>query len=218
MGFIRDNFFGGNERRAADAQVAAGDSATIAVDNAQNFANDALAPFSDVGRQTAGDLIDSARGTPAADQAADFDAAAATPADSTFLDKLRERIATPPREAERGGFENLRDFISRGPEDDLERTEGFKQIQQSAAAGGRLGAGGTLRDLVRFNSSLNARRRGDRVSELLALNQAELGRNEEGALNRSRGIGELITGDATVRGARQERLGDLLSRVQVSSG
>ncbi len=37
---------------------------------------------------------------------------------------------------------------------DFLRNQGFEQIQESAAAGGRLGAGGTLKDLTRFNTEL----------------------------------------------------------------
>jgi len=37
---------------------------------------------------------------------------------------------------------------------DILRNQGFESIQESAAAGGRLGAGGTLKDLTQFNSDL----------------------------------------------------------------
>jgi len=37
---------------------------------------------------------------------------------------------------------------------DFLRNQGFERIEESAAAGGRLGAGGTLRDLTRFNTQL----------------------------------------------------------------
>lgn len=39
---------------------------------------------------------------------------------------------------------------------DFLRNEGFEQIQESAAARGRLGAGGTLKDLTRFNTDLTS--------------------------------------------------------------
>jgi len=39
---------------------------------------------------------------------------------------------------------------------DFLRQQGFEQIQESAAAQGRLGAGGTLQDLTRFNTQLGA--------------------------------------------------------------
>lgn len=39
---------------------------------------------------------------------------------------------------------------------DFLRKEGFEDIQESAAAGGRLGAGGTLRDLTQFNTDLTS--------------------------------------------------------------
>lgn len=37
---------------------------------------------------------------------------------------------------------------------DFLRNQGFERIEESAAAGGRLGAGGTLQDLTRFNTQL----------------------------------------------------------------
>lgn len=37
---------------------------------------------------------------------------------------------------------------------DILRNQGFEAIQESAAAGGRLGAGGTLKDLTQFNTDL----------------------------------------------------------------
>jgi len=37
---------------------------------------------------------------------------------------------------------------------DILRNQGFEQIQESAAAQGRLGAGGTLKDLTQFNTDL----------------------------------------------------------------
>jgi len=37
---------------------------------------------------------------------------------------------------------------------DILRNQGFEQIQESAAARGRLGAGGTLKDLTKFNTDL----------------------------------------------------------------
>ena len=39
---------------------------------------------------------------------------------------------------------------------DFLRKEGFEDIQESAAAGGRLGAGGTLKDLTQFNTDLTS--------------------------------------------------------------
>lgn len=46
------------------------------------------------------------------------------------------------------GLEEINPVVS------ILRDQGFEQIQETAAAGGRLGAGGTLQDLTQFNSDL----------------------------------------------------------------
>ena len=61
------------------------------------------------------------------------------------------------------------DFVSQGPETDFERTQGFEDIQQSAAASGKLNAGGTLGALTEFSAGVNERFRGNRFNELLSL-------------------------------------------------
>ena len=62
------------------------------------------------------------------------------------------------------GRDLLSDFLSNpnagldqiNPMVDFLRNQGFEQIQESAAAQGRLGAGGTLNDLVQFNTDLTS--------------------------------------------------------------
>ena len=61
------------------------------------------------------------------------------------------------------------------PDSDFERTEGFRAIQNSAAAGGKLQSGGTLKALTEFNTGLNERNRSRRTAELF--NLATLGAN-----------------------------------------
>lgn len=73
-----------------------------------------------------------------------------------------EERTEPFREAGLVGAEQLTSFLQ-DPTQQLEeinpivsflRDQGFEQIQESAAASGRLGAGGTLKDLTTFNTQL----------------------------------------------------------------
>lgn len=75
-----------------------------------------------------------------------------------------EERTEPFRQAGLAGAEQLTSFLQ-DPTQQLEqinpivsflRDQGFEQIQESAAARGRLGAGGTLQDLTRFNLDLSA--------------------------------------------------------------
>jgi hypothetical protein len=75
-----------------------------------------------------------------------------------------EERTEPFREVGLEGAEQLTSFLQ-DPTQQLEqinpvvsflRDQGFEQIQESAAARGRLGAGGTLQDLTRFNLDLAA--------------------------------------------------------------
>lgn len=59
--------------------------------------------------------------------------------------QLQNLLADPSQ-----GLEEINPIVS------FLRDEGFEQIQESAAAGGRLGAGGTLKDLTRFNLDLSS--------------------------------------------------------------
>ncbi len=58
-------------------------------------------------------------------------------------EQLQSLLADPSQ-----GLEEINPIV------DFLRGEGFEQIQESAAARGRLGAGGTLKDLTRFNTNL----------------------------------------------------------------
>jgi len=99
--------------------------------------------------------------------------------------------------ADETALTNLTSFIADGPETNLERSEGFGDIQASAAARGKLGSGGTLRDLVGFNNQLNERNRGNRLNELVtAFNASETARGNrfnENIVGRSSRLGELLT-------------------------
>lgn len=75
-----------------------------------------------------------------------------------------EERTEPFRQAGLEGAEQLTSFLQ-DPTQQLEeinpivsflRDQGFEQIQESAAARGRLGAGGTLEDLTRFNLDLSS--------------------------------------------------------------
>ena len=58
-------------------------------------------------------------------------------------EQLQNLLADPSQ-----GLEQINPIVS------FLRDQGFEQIQESAAAKGRLGAGGTLEDLTRFNTNL----------------------------------------------------------------
>ena len=62
-------------------------------------------------------------------------------------------IQTPGQE---GGIDPQSQIEEINPVLSFLRDEGFEDIQESAAARGRLGAGGTLKDLTRFNTQLGA--------------------------------------------------------------
>lgn len=73
-------------------------------------------------------------------------------------------LLAPFREFGLESMEGLRDLLFNpqagleqiAPVVDFLRKEGFEDIQESAAAGGRLGAGGTLKDLTQFNTDLTS--------------------------------------------------------------
>ena len=93
---------------------------------------------------------------------------------------------------------------------DFLRNEGFEQIQESAAAGGRLGAGGTLKDLTQFNTDLTStiipQLQNQRFNQLF--NTASLGANAaagqgSAALQTATNVGNLLgqKGQAQAQGA-----------------
>lgn len=53
------------------------------------------------------------------------------------------------------GFNAMMDLLAEGPDYELTRAEGFREIQNSAAAAGLLSSGGTLAELVKYNHMLN---------------------------------------------------------------
>jgi hypothetical protein len=153
MSWIKDTFFGGNEKKAAQAQIEQGDRAIDLQRETRDLARGDLAPFRGLGADIVNPLLD---------------------------------------------------FVKGGPETDLERTEGFGAIQKSAAAGGKLNAGGTLRDLVGFNNMLNERNRGNRFNELF--NLAVLGSNAASgqataAQNTGRNISDIMLGQGNAQAA-----------------
>jgi hypothetical protein len=118
---------------------------------------------------------------------------------------LRAREDLQPFRDLGGGIANtLLDFTKTGPETALERTEGFTQIENSAAAGGKLRSGGTLRGLTEFNSMLNSRNRAQRFNELF--NLATLGSNAASrqatnTIGSAMVQGDLITGAGNAKAA-----------------
>lgn len=98
-----------------------------------------------------------------------------------------EETLSPFVEQGVGAREDLQNFLDNpnqqldeiNPIVDFLQKEGFEQIQESAAAKGRLGAGGTLKDLTRFNTNLTStvipQLQNDRFNQLF--NTAALGQN-----------------------------------------
>lgn len=129
-----------------------------------------------------------------------------------------EERTEPFRQAGLVGAEQLTSFLQ-DPTQQLEeinpivsflRDQGFESIQETAAAGGRLGAGGTLADLTRFNTQLAStivpQLQNQRFNQLF--NVASLGANVAGGqgtagLQTAANIGNLqgVAGRAEAGGA-----------------
>lgn len=138
----------------------------------------------------------------AGEQQADSAAAAAAGLERADL-RAREDLQ-PFRDAGGAALNPLRDFVLGGPETELERTEGFTAIQNSAAAGGKLRSGGTLKALTEFNNMLNSRNRNMRFNELF--NLATLGSNaaarqSTNTLNTASQVGDYTTQGGNARAA-----------------
>ena len=106
--------------------------------------------------------------------------------------------------------ERLQGLDEINPVVDFLRNEGFEQIQESAAAGGRLGAGGTLKDLTQFNTDLTStiipQLQNQRFNQLF--NTASLGANAAAGqgtagLQTASNVGNLLgqKGQAQAQGA-----------------
>jgi hypothetical protein len=120
-----------------------------------------------------------------------------------------EERTDPFRELGLVGSEQLTSFLEDptqqlseiNPIVDFLRGQGFEQIQESAAARGRLGAGGTLKDLTQFNSDLTStvipQLQNQRFNQLF--NTASLGANVAAGqgtagLNTAANVGNLLGG------------------------
>jgi len=145
-----------------------------------------------------------------------------------------EERTEPFREAGLVGAEQLTSFLQ-DPTQQLEqinpivsflRDQGFEQIQESAAARGRLGAGGTLQDLTKFNLDLSAtvapQLQNQRFNQLF--NLSTLGANVAGGqgtagLQTASNIGNLLgsSGQATAGGI-QGTTGAILGGLQNVAG
>ncbi len=88
----------------------------------------------------------------------------------------------------------------------FERSQGFEDIQQSAAAGGKLRSGETLGALTEFSAGLNERFRNSRFNRLLQL--ANLGQTSAAGqanigVRTGENISSLLVGQGDVRAAGQ---------------
>lgn len=129
-----------------------------------------------------------------------------------------EERTEPFREVGLLGAEQLTSFLQ-DPTQQLEeinpvvaflRDQGFEQIQESAAAGGRLGAGGTLKDLTKFNLDLTStvvpQLQNQRFNQLF--NVAGLGANVAAgqgtaSLSTAANIGNLLGNIGTAKAGEQ---------------
>jgi hypothetical protein len=143
----------------------------------------------------------------ASSRAADTQAASA---DAAIAETRRSEEAATARLSPftRAGTEVLNPLLELAGTADptFERTQGFEDIQQSAAAGGKLRSGGTLRDLTEFNAGVNERFRGNRFNELLQI--ANLGQSSAAGqanvgIGAGRDVSSLITGRGDVTAAGQ---------------
>ncbi|MBL4651263.1 MAG: hypothetical protein JKY53_00150 [Flavobacteriales bacterium] len=86
------------------------------------------------------------------------------------------------------------------------RDQGFEAIQESAAAGGRLGAGGTLQDLTQFNTELAStvvpqlqNQRFNQLFNLLTVGESAAARTGTGLLQSSETVGNLLGNVGNIR-------------------
>jgi hypothetical protein len=114
-------------------------------------------------------------------------------------EQLQALLADPSQ-----GLEEINPIV------DFLRNEGFDQIQESAAAGGRLGAGGTLKDLTRFNSDLTStvvpqlqNQRFNQLFNVLGIGQNAAAGQGSAALQTGANVSNLLSqqGQAQAQGA-----------------
>jgi hypothetical protein len=107
---------------------------------------------------------------------------------------------------------------------DFLRNQGFEQIQESAAAGGRLGAGGTLKDLTEFNTQLAStvvpqlqQQRYNQLFNLLGLGANVTAGQGTAGMQTAGNVGNLMLGGAQARGAGDigftQGIGNALSQI-----
>lgn len=90
---------------------------------------------------------------------------------------------------------------------DILRNQGFEQIQESAASQGRLGAGGTLKDLTQFNTDLTTtvipqlqNQRFNQLFNVLGLGANTATGQGNAALNTSSNISNFLSNTGQARG------------------
>jgi hypothetical protein len=113
-----------------------------------------------------------------------------------------------------------------GPESDFERTQGFEKIQKSAAAGGKLRSGETLKGLTEFSSGLDTRNFNNRVNQLLSI--AGLGANSAAAqsgvdLNTGLAVADTQVGKgdalaSAIMGKKNARIGTINDLASIATG
>ena len=138
-------------RRASRAQERAAEQGIEATREGAAFAQSRLDPFSAGGQAVQDNLLNLL----GLQRVAGEEIITGVPKDpGSGLENITERgpdtfrNVTPEEQAQ-----NLSEI---NPIVDILRAQGFEQIQEQAAAQGRLSAGGTLQDLVRFNNDLSS--------------------------------------------------------------
>lgn len=129
--------------------------------------------------------------------------------------QARQDLA-PFRAAGESALNPLQDFISTPESTDLRRAEGFREIQNSAAARGKLGSGGTLTGLVQFNNMLNESKRQRRFNELF--NVAVMGSNAAAGQATATQQGAQIQGDLLTQAGNARAAGLVGGANAVSGG
>ena len=138
------------------------------------------------------------------------------------MEELRELLFNPT-----AGLDEINPIVS------ILRDQGFESIQESAAAGGRLGAGGTLKDLTQFNSDLTTtvipqlqNQRFNQLFNVVSMGQNAAAGQGTGILNTANNISNLqsdigrIKGDEAINQSNifTNALGNFAAQAGKSSG
>jgi len=140
-------------KKGAKAQTQAAETGVAEQRAARESFEARTQPFADIGLEAGKQLRKSLSRPKEAQQFAD----PTQQIESAFADptqQLQRDFVDPTQQLQSFLDDPTQQLAEINPIVDFLRQQGFEQIEESAAAGGRLGAGGTLRDLSRFNTQL----------------------------------------------------------------